>query len=100
MSKQTKYDWNIPDDGMRAEKGFYPTGDLHNVFDNPGNNTKANVSMKAEKGTYPKGRFHSDWNNPENNIKLKDDMKVWKGIDHAKKLHIRSKCSGEENLFL
>lgn len=76
MSKQTKYDWNNPDDSMKAEKVIQPYGSFHNVWNDPGSNTKPTISMKAEKRFYSSGRLHNDEDNPEDTMKMKDEMKV------------------------
>lgn len=99
MIKQTQYNWNDPDDGMKAEKRIYPSARPHNFWDSPEQLTKATVSMKAEKGIYHRGSLEIDWGNPGDTVKLKDDMKFGKRANPAKKLFIRVKCSKEEKSF-
>lgn len=76
---------------MKSKKGIYPRGRLPNVWNEPENITKANISTKAAKGTYPNGRLHNDLDSSEDAIKVNDDMKVRNGIDPA------MNCMREQN---
>lgn len=57
LTEQTQYDWNIAHDSMKAQNGIYSSGDIQNIWDKPGKNTKENIIMKGEKGFYTRGRL-------------------------------------------
>lgn len=91
MSKQTRDNWNVPDDGMKTAKESDPSRLLRNFLDNPEKNKKANTSMKGGNEIYSRGSLQNNGDNQEDTIMVKGDMRV------RRKLVLARSCLSDHN---
>lgn len=65
FSRQTQYNWNEPDDGIKTENEIYCSGRRDSNWDSTGKITKPVIRMVARMGADPARIFKLERNTPE-----------------------------------